>query len=352
MLLSSFIEAVFSEGRAHALAQDDTSRRPSVLAWLLQRDTLDACSARLRSPVEALRAALTKTSPIEVEEVIEVLRLEVEEISVQEAVNEVAHGAEDLIEVLLLTKAEVISLQEGVTEAAHEAEEIVDLAQLMVNSIHGGVINAAEGPLEEIPVVVSEVRLEEGAASEEAQIEVVEEVLGVGVIQEVEEVPIEAAEASVGAVEVEAGAGIELINETLGDYSKTMDVSFLTSKKGNSSSASPELEMIRYARFVSMAEPEKDDQIYVGKLKQISGGDKLTSRGLFKNTSEFKPQFKLTLMCNDLPKLAGNDGGVARRIEVVDFISKFVAEPKPHALNPHQYLADLQLSDKLKKWNT
>ena len=143
----------------------------------------------------------------------------------------------------------------------------------------------------------------------------------------------------------------ELINETLGDYSKTMDVSFLTSKKGSSSAASPELEMIRYARFVSMAEPEKDDQIYVGKLKQISGGDKLTSRGLFKNTTEFKPQFKLTLMCNDLPKLAGNDGGVARRIEVVDFISKFVAEPKPHALNPHQYFADLQLSDKLKKWN-
>ena len=56
----------------------------------------------------------------------------------------------------------------------------------------------------------------------------------------------------------------------------------------------------------------------------------MTSRGLFKATSEFKPQFKLMLMCNELPKLAGNDGGVNRRIEVVDFISKFTDNPRPY----------------------
>ena len=144
----------------------------------------------------------------------------------------------------------------------------------------------------------------------------------------------------------------ELIDHTLGEYSKPMDVSYLTTKRGSSSSASPELERIRYARFVSMSEPERDDQIYVGKLKQITGGDKMTSRGLFKDTTEFKPQFKIILMCNDLPKLAGNDGGVHRRIEVVDFISKFTDNPKPTLHNPHQYIADTQLGNKLKQWNT
>ena len=143
----------------------------------------------------------------------------------------------------------------------------------------------------------------------------------------------------------------ELIDHTLGEYSKPMDVSFLTTKRGSSSSASPELERVRYARFVSMSEPERDDQIYVGKLKQITGGDKMTSRGLFKDTTEFKPQFKIILMCNDLPKLAGNDGGVHRRIEVVDFISKFIENPKPTMHNPNQYIADTQLGNKLKQWN-
>ena len=130
-----------------------------------------------------------------------------------------------------------------------------------------------------------------------------------------------------------------------------MDVSYLTTKRSNSAAASPELERIRYARFVSMSEPERDDQIYVGKMKQITGGDKMSSRGLFKDTTEFKPQFKIVLMCNELPKLAGNDGGVARRIEVVDFVSKFIDNPRPTSNNPHQYKMDLQLGNKLKQWN-
>ena len=46
-------------------------------------------------------------------------------------------------------------------------------------------------------------------------------------------------------------------------------------------------------------------------------------------------------MCNDLPKLANIDGGVVRRIEVVDFPSKFIDNPRPTPNNPHQYQMDL-----------
>ena len=45
--------------------------------------------------------------------------------------------------------------------------------------------------------------------------------------------------------------------------------------------------------------PLKTDLIYVGKLKQMTGGDKMTTRALFKGTTQFKPQFKI-VMCNDL----------------------------------------------------
>jgi P4 family phage/plasmid primase-like protien len=143
---------------------------------------------------------------------------------------------------------------------------------------------------------------------------------------------------------------VELLDFSLGEYSRSMDVSYLTTKRGSSSSASPELESIKNARFVSMSEPEKTDQIFVGKLKQMTGGDKMTSRGLFKETTQFKPQFKMALMCNELPKLAGNDGGIWRRIEVVKYISKFTDNPKPCPAEPHQYLADSQLSTKLEQW--
>ena len=143
---------------------------------------------------------------------------------------------------------------------------------------------------------------------------------------------------------------IELLDLTLGDYSKTLDVAYLTTKRGSSSSASPEVETLKYARFVSCSEPEEDDKIYVGKLKQITGGDKLTTRGLYKETTEFKPQFKIILMCNDLPKLQNQDGGTWRRIEVVEFISKFTDNPNPSESDPNQFVADINLSAKLESW--
>ena len=143
---------------------------------------------------------------------------------------------------------------------------------------------------------------------------------------------------------------VDLIELSLGKYARSMDVGYLTTKKGSSASASPELESIKQARFVWMSEPEKTDTIYVGKLKLMTGGDKMTTRGLYKETTQFKPQFKIILMCNDLPQLGGNDGGIWRRIEVVEYISKFTDQPRPCPANPYQYKADEQLSKKLESW--
>ena len=144
---------------------------------------------------------------------------------------------------------------------------------------------------------------------------------------------------------------VKLMNNTLGDYAKTMDVSYITKEKGGSSAASPEIELIKFARFVPMSEPEKQDSIFAGKLKHITGGDTMTSRGLFKETSEFKPQFKMMLMCNDLPSIPSVDGGVARRLEVVDFPSKFVDNPRPNDNDKYQYKKDSTLEHKLEEWN-
>ena len=143
---------------------------------------------------------------------------------------------------------------------------------------------------------------------------------------------------------------VELLDFALGDYSKTLDVAYLTTKRGSSSSASPEVETLKYARFVTCSEPEEEDKIYVGKLKQITGGDKLTTRGLYKETTEFKPQFKIILMCNDLPKLQNQDGGTWRRIEVVQFPSRFGDGLQATEEDPNQFEADLNLSAKLETW--
>ena len=77
-----------------------------------------------------------------------------------------------------------------------------------------------------------------------------------------------------------------------------------------------------------MSEPEQDDRIETGILKLLTGEDKIQARELFKNPFYFLPQFKFTLQCNNKPELKSDDGGVKRRIRVLNFPMKFVNEPK------------------------
>ena len=83
-------------------------------------------------------------------------------------------------------------------------------------------------------------------------------------------------------------------------------------------------------------------------MKELTGGDTIMARAMFKEPIEFKPQFKLILACNDLPEMPSNDGGTWRRVRVVEFPSKFVENPNPE--NPNEYAIDRGIPQKLKIW--
>ena len=81
-------------------------------------------------------------------------------------------------------------------------------------------------------------------------------------------------------------------------------------------------------------------------MKELSGGDTIMARGLFKDPIEFRPMFKLLLLCNALPNVPTDDGGTWRRIRVVEFTSKFVEDPKLE----NEFKIDYNLQDKIEKW--
>ena len=139
---------------------------------------------------------------------------------------------------------------------------------------------------------------------------------------------------------------LELIEFALGDYACKMSHTVLTRKQGNSSNASPDIEQTKGKRLASIQETEQDDIINVGRMKELSGGDKIYARGLFKDPIQFKPQFKMILLCNELPKINADDNGTWRRIRVVKFVSKFVDHPQ----GEHEYPIDPLLSEKIYKW--
>ena len=104
------------------------------------------------------------------------------------------------------------------------------------------------------------------------------------------------------------------MEKCLGDYSGTLPTSLITQSRSRSNQANPELSEHVFKRHCTFQEPDTNDRINAGLLKQLSGGDKIAIRGLFQNQIEVNPQFTLTVVTNTIPSMPTNDGGLWRRL--------------------------------------
>lgn len=140
----------------------------------------------------------------------------------------------------------------------------------------------------------------------------------------------------------------KLIRNAFGDYYDILDHTVFTRQRGGASNATPELADKQGKRIIFMQEPEEMDRIHVGFMKQISGGDQIASRALYREIHKYTPQFKIIMVCNNLPEIVAQDEGTWRRIKVVPFESEFVTyEPE----RPNQFKMDKKLEGKLLRWH-
>jgi P4 family phage/plasmid primase-like protien len=124
---------------------------------------------------------------------------------------------------------------------------------------------------------------------------------------------------------------MDLLKLSLGKYMKVLPTSLLVGKRTQSSQATPELSDIQGVRFALLQEPNNKDVINVGILKELSGNDVIYIRGLYKESQEVKPMFKLSLVTNKLPRLPCDDPAAWNRIRVLPHESCF---PKEQTLVP------------------
>lgn len=148
---------------------------------------------------------------------------------------------------------------------------------------------------------------------------------------------------------------VELMGKTLGDYKGTVPITLITQKRTSIGGTSSEIVQLVGVRYAVMQEPSKGDEINEGIMKEITGGDPIQGRALFKDTVTFIPQFKLVVCTNTLFDIKSNDDGTWRRIRVCDFASKFLDSPYedpkfPESEFPHQYKLNKRLDDKFEKW--
>lgn len=119
----------------------------------------------------------------------------------------------------------------------------------------------------------------------------------------------------------------------LGPLAIKFNTTVVTGKKVSNGAANAELARAGGGvRWAVLEEPDGDEMINVGIMKNMSGNDSIFARDLFekgKDTREITPMFKLCFICNKLPKLKHADKATWNRIRVLPFESTFCRPDDP-----------------------
>jgi P4 family phage/plasmid primase-like protien len=142
---------------------------------------------------------------------------------------------------------------------------------------------------------------------------------------------------------------MNLVALALGDYYDVVPPTLITRKRAQAGAATPELADKNGKRLLSLNEPEEDETVQVGILKELSGSDWIMARALYGNPFKYKPQFKMVLLCNNLPRVTALDRGTWRRVRVIRWLSEFIDSLK-NKENDNQFLKDDTLEDRMKEW--
>ena len=124
---------------------------------------------------------------------------------------------------------------------------------------------------------------------------------------------------------------MNLMMTCFGEYAYKVNIALFTQKRGKAGAAAPELVRMKGVRFVMMSEPDQDDTISEGFMKEVTGSEKIPCRDLYggsKQMIEMDVQAKFHMACNKKPKVNDTSNGAWRRLKVVDFPNKFVHDPK------------------------
>lgn len=126
------------------------------------------------------------------------------------------------------------------------------------------------------------------------------------------------------------GKGIirDIIQMVLGDYYDTMDITYLY-KSTIIRPEAPNTVMARKknSRMVISTEPEGDVVLKSSTIKNVSGNDPQQVRELYGVSFNFIPKFKLIIQTNTEPTFHAFDGGMRRRLALINFPNKFVENP-------------------------
>lgn len=125
----------------------------------------------------------------------------------------------------------------------------------------------------------------------------------------------------------------KFFEKMLGKFAIKMNTNNMTGKKPSPGSAYADLARAGGGvRWLVLEEPEGDESINAGTMKHWSGNDSYYARDLFergKDGREIEPLFKISFICNKLPRIRYADKAVWNRVRVIPFESVFCRPNNP-----------------------
>jgi len=119
---------------------------------------------------------------------------------------------------------------------------------------------------------------------------------------------------------------LQTIAWILGDYAATATSDAFTNR--GPSRHLTELAGLRGARMVLVSETEADGHWAEGRIKAVTGGEKIRANFMYKDHFEFVPQFKLLVAGNHRPALGEVGEAMRRRLHLIPFSVTIPAEDR------------------------
>lgn len=124
----------------------------------------------------------------------------------------------------------------------------------------------------------------------------------------------------------------ETVAYVLGEYARTIQPQTLSRRPADGGAASPDIARLKGARLVNMPEPEKGLELNIALVKQLTGGDTYTGRFLNENPIEFRPEFKIFINTNHLPRTSDDTVFSSGRVKLIPFDRHFTVEEQDNSL--------------------
>lgn len=126
----------------------------------------------------------------------------------------------------------------------------------------------------------------------------------------------------------------EAVLSVVGSYGCTTKPDTLAyTGKPNGSGASEDVARLKGKRFVSISEPQKAMHLDAAKVKDMTGGGTQVARFLHQNSFEFRPEFKIFIDTNYLPKATDETLFTSGRIHVLGFERHFSEDERDRDLS-------------------